>query len=66
METADGVDPVADVAPVAIELGAYPVDEVRDLARDELLHVRGVGHDSPLTTNSGTHKMTHIVTHIFE
>ena len=34
-----GVDPVADVAPVAVELGAHAVDEVRDLARDELLHV---------------------------
>ena len=34
-----GVDPVADVAPVAVELGADAVDEVRDLARDELLHV---------------------------
>ena len=34
-----GVDPVADVAPVAVELGAPAVDEVRDLARDELLHV---------------------------
>ena len=34
-----GVDPVADVAPVAAELGADAVDEVRDLARDELLHV---------------------------
>ena len=34
-----GVDPVADVAPVAVEPGAHPIDEVRDLARDELLHV---------------------------
>ena len=34
-----GVDPVADVAPVAVELGADAVDEVRDLARDELLQV---------------------------
>ena len=34
-----GVDPVADVAPVAVELGADAVDEVRDLARDELLNV---------------------------
>ncbi len=34
-----GVDPVADVAPVAVEPGADAVDEVRDLARDELLHV---------------------------
>lgn len=34
-----GVDPVADVAPVAVELGPHAVDEVRDLARDELLHV---------------------------
>lgn len=34
-----GVDPVADVPAVAVELGAHPVDEVRDLARDELLNV---------------------------
>ena len=34
-----GVDPVADVLAVAVELGAHAVDEVRDLARDELLHV---------------------------
>ena len=34
-----GVDPVADVAPVAVELGAHAVDEVGDLPGDELLHV---------------------------
>ena len=34
-----GVDPVADVAAVAVELGAPAVDEVRDLPGDELLHV---------------------------
>ena len=34
-----GVDPVADVQAVAVELRAHPVDQVRDLARDELLHV---------------------------
>ena len=34
-----GVDPVADVLAVAVELGAHAVDDVRDLARDELLHV---------------------------
>ena len=34
-----GVDPVADVPAVAVELGAHAVDEVCDLARDELLHV---------------------------
>ena len=34
-----GVDPVADVPAVAVELGAHAVDQVRDLARDELLHV---------------------------
>ena len=34
-----GVDPVADVAAVSVELGAHPVDQVRDLAGDELLHV---------------------------
>ena len=34
-----GVDPVADVPAVAVELGAHAVDEVRDLARDELLNV---------------------------
>ena len=34
-----GVDPVADVPAVAVEPGADAVDEVRDLARDELLNV---------------------------
>ena len=34
-----GVDPVADVAAVPVELRPDPVDEVRHLPRDELLHV---------------------------
>ena len=34
-----GVDPVSDVQAVAVELRTRPVDQVRDLARDELLHV---------------------------
>lgn len=34
-----GVDPVADVLAAAVELGANAVDDVGDLARDELLHV---------------------------
>ena len=34
-----GVDPVAHVLALAVELGAHAVDDVRDLARDELLHV---------------------------
>ena len=34
-----GVDPVADVLALSVELGAHAVDDVRDLARDELLHV---------------------------
>ena len=34
-----GVDPVADVPAVAVELGAHPVDQVGDLPGDELLHV---------------------------
>ena len=34
-----GVDPVADVLAAAVELRAHAVDDVRDLARDELLHV---------------------------
>ena len=34
-----GVDPVTDVQAVAVELRAHPVDQIRDLARDELLHV---------------------------
>ena len=34
-----GVDPVAHVAAVAVELGAHAVQDVGDLARDELLHV---------------------------
>lgn len=33
------MDPVADVLALAVELGAHAVDDVRDLARDELLHV---------------------------
>ena len=34
-----GVDPVADVLALAVELGAHAVDDVGDLTRDELLHV---------------------------
>ena len=34
-----GMDPVAHVLALAVELGAHAVDDVRDLARDELLHV---------------------------
>ena len=34
-----GVDPVAHVAAVAVELGANAVQDIGDLARDELLHV---------------------------
>ena len=34
-----GVDPVADVLAVAVELGADAVDQVRHLALDELLNV---------------------------
>lgn len=34
-----GVDPVADVLALAVELGADAVDDVRDLPGDELLHV---------------------------
>ena len=34
-----GVDPVADVLAPPVELGADAVDDVGDLARDELLHV---------------------------
>ena len=34
-----GVDPVADVPPVAVELRAGAVDQVRHLPGDELLHV---------------------------
>ncbi len=34
-----GVDPVADVLAAPVELGAYAVDDVRDLPGDELLHV---------------------------
>ena len=49
-----GVDPVAHVPAVAVELGARPVQDVRDLPRDELLHVlvgavvvRAVGDRGP-------------------
>ena len=34
-----GVDPVADVLALPVELGADPVDDVGDLPGDELLHV---------------------------
>ena len=34
-----GVDPVADVLALSVELGADAVDDVRDLPGDELLHV---------------------------
>lgn len=34
-----GVDPVADVLALAVELGAHAVDDVGDLPGDELLHV---------------------------
>ena len=34
-----GMDPVAHVLALAVELGAHAVYDVRDLARDELLHV---------------------------
>ena len=34
-----GVDPVADVLALPVELGAHAVDDVRDLPGDELLHV---------------------------
>lgn len=34
-----GVDPVADVLALAVELGADAVDDVGDLPGDELLHV---------------------------
>ena len=34
-----GVDPVADVLALPVELGANAVDDVRDLPGDELLHV---------------------------
>ena len=34
-----GVDPVADVLALSVELGANAVDDVRDLPGDELLHV---------------------------
>ena len=34
-----GVDPVADVLALSVELGADPVDDVGDLPGDELLHV---------------------------
>ena len=49
-----GVDPVADVLARAVELGAHAVDDVGDLARDELLDVlpgpvvvRAVRHRRP-------------------
>lgn len=34
-----GVDPVADVLALTVELGAHAVDDVRDLPGNELLHV---------------------------
>lgn len=60
-----GVDPVADVLAAAVELGAHAVDDVGDLARDELLHVLvgavvvgavGDGRAQPVGAGPGAHE----------
>ena len=60
-----GVDPVADVLARAVELGALAVDDVGNLARNELLHVlvgavvvRAVGDGCAQTVGArpGTHE----------
>ena len=47
-----GVDPVADALAVAVELGPHAGDEIRDLARDELLNVL-VGPAAVRTAGAG-------------
>ena len=61
------VDPVADVAAVAVELGAHAVDDVGDLPGDELLHalvgavvVRAVGDGRPQAVRAGPGAHEHV------
>ena len=60
-----GVDPVADVLALPVELGADAVDDVRDLPGDELLHVLvgavvvgavGDGGSQPVGAGPGAHE----------
>lgn len=62
-----GVDPVADVLAAAVELGAHTVDDVGDLARDELLHVLvgavvvgAVGDRGPQAVGAGPGAHEHV------
>ena len=61
------VDPVANVAAVAVELGAHAVDDVGDLPGDELLHVlvgavvvRAVGDGRPQAVRAGPGAHEHV------
>ena len=62
-----GVDPVAHVLAPAVELRALPVQDVGDLARDELLHmlvravvVGAVGDRGPQTVGAGPRAHQHV------
>lgn len=61
------VDPVAHVLPVAVQLRAQSLEDVRDLARDELLHmlvravvVRAVGNCGPQAVRAGPRAHQHV------
>lgn len=61
------MDPVAHVQALPVELGALPVQDVRDLARDELLHmlvravvVRAVGNCGPQAVRAGPRAHQHV------
>ena len=62
-----GVDPVAHVLALAVELGAHAVDDVRDLARNKLLHVlvgavivRAVGDRGAQPVGAGPRAHEHV------
>ena len=61
------VDPVAHVLPVAVQLRAQSLEDVRDLAGDELLHmlvravvVRAVGNSGPQAVRAGPRAHQHV------
>ena len=62
-----GVDPVAHVLALAVQLRADALEDVRDLARDELLHmlvravvVRAVGDCGPQAVRAGPRAHQHV------
>ena len=62
-----GMNPVANVLALAIELRANAVDDVRDLAGDELLHmligtvvVRAIGNGGPQAVGAGPCAHEHV------